>query len=93
MTRSSASVKNKGHVLQEICIICQRKVKYTRVKGKTIEDELNKAVTITGTLTDTAEAKGDNCLLRLNGGHIDLVAREARYHRSCFKDYTRKQSR
>lgn len=37
-----------------------------------------------------ATAKNDTRLLTLIGNTADCVAREVRYHRSCYKTYTRK---
>ncbi|XP_061920275.1 uncharacterized protein LOC133660711 isoform X2 [Entelurus aequoreus] len=82
-------VASAGPVLPAICIICQKVEKYTRVGGKRQRDQLTQAETVSaGQLLKAAEIKKDAAIL-LHINDKDCVAIEVRYHRTCYRQYTR----
>ncbi|XP_013419887.1 uncharacterized protein LOC106180450 isoform X1 [Lingula anatina] len=80
---------SKSPVLSPICIICKKKDRYIKVRGKRERDRLSCAETLDGgSLRKTAERKKDESILM----HIrdkDCAAIGVRYHHSCYKEYTR----
>ncbi|XP_061918406.1 uncharacterized protein LOC133659746 isoform X1 [Entelurus aequoreus] len=88
-SRSGLPVASAGPVLPAICIICQKVEKYTRVGGKRQRDQLTQAETVSaGQLLKAAEIKKDAAIL-LHINDKDCVAIEVRYHRTCYRQYTR----
>ncbi|XP_041360288.1 uncharacterized protein LOC121376477 [Gigantopelta aegis] len=91
--RSSSVVSKVGEsscsVLPALCIICKKKdlcvtVGHKRVKDKLIHAETESA----GQLREAATQKCDETIL-LHIRDKDCVAIEVKYHRSCYKNYTR----
>ena len=72
------------------CLFCGK----DRIVKKGKEEVLIKCVTKTAeeSIKQSAEQKGDEYILG-KVQHIDLVAKEAHYHSSCRKDYTRSKDR
>ena len=75
-----------SRVYDPICIFC-KKVKF--VKGSKSRENLTKAAELRAdrTLRDCAIKKGDNKIMAITSR--DIVAAEAHYHTSCYKNYTR----
>ena len=75
-----------SRVYDPICIFCE-KVKF--VKGSKSREKLTKAAKLQAdrTLRDCAIKKGDNKIMAITSR--DIVAAEAHYHTSCYKNYTR----
>lgn len=73
-------------VYNEICIFCN-KVKFE--KGSRTREKLTQAaqLRVDKTLRECAVQKGDEKILAVTSR--DIVAAEAHYHRSCYKNYTR----
>jgi len=73
-------------VYDQICIFCNQ-VKF--LKGCKSHEKLIQAVQLTAdqTLQECAIQKGDAKILAVTSR--DIVAAEAHYHVSCYKDYTR----
>ncbi|KAJ8385974.1 hypothetical protein AAFF_G00177950 [Aldrovandia affinis] len=75
--------------LTVLCIICKKVDKYINVGGKRQKDTLSQATSLSaGLLQEAAEMKEDFSILL----HIidkDCVALEVRYHKTCYRDYTR----
>ncbi|XP_071964156.1 uncharacterized protein [Antedon mediterranea] len=81
---------DRAHVLPPICIICKR-VQYAtnNISRKRRVEKLVQCETIDGGCLKTAETlkKDQEMLLKIHDK--DLVAIEAKYHRSCYLKYTR----
>lgn len=77
---------DEGRVYLPICIFCN-KDKF--IKGSKSREKLTQAVTLNAdqTLRECATQKRDEKILAITSR--DVVAAEAHYHRSCYKDYTR----
>ncbi|XP_033116231.1 uncharacterized protein LOC117116322, partial [Anneissia japonica] len=80
----------RSHVLPAQCIICKRMqyIKGTFNRAKAPEKLVRCETLSGGKLIEAAVAKQDDSLL-LDIRDKDLVAIEARYHKSCFRRYTR----
>lgn len=81
--------QDRRTILPEVCIIC-RSEKYIKEKhsGKRIRQKLSKCETNDNLLLSAAISKKDeNLLLVLRCN--DMVAMEVKYHRSCYKRYTK----
>ena len=78
------------HLLPIQCLICKHeKYRYEAHSRKRIKERLSRCETLSaGKLLLAAEERQDESLL-LHIRDRDLVASEARYHFSCFRDYTR----
>ena len=74
------------HLLSDKCIFCNKE--FVKVKSK--KQSLTKCVTETEeqSIKEAAERRNDEALLRTVSG-VDLLAREAHYHNSCQRAYTR----
>ncbi|XP_061925381.1 uncharacterized protein LOC133664618 isoform X3 [Entelurus aequoreus] len=82
-------IGSAGPVLPAICIICKRTDKRVFVRGKRQRDQLSQAKTFSaGQLLNAARIKQDSSLL-LHIEDRDCVAMEVRYHKSCYRQYTR----
>ncbi|KAL1268455.1 hypothetical protein QQF64_033818 [Cirrhinus molitorella] len=88
-SRTGLPVACAGPVLPALCIICKKMDKYITVAGKRQKDHLTQAETLSaGQLLKAAEMKADTSILV----HIrdkDCVSLEVRYHKSCYRQYTR----
>lgn len=90
-SRSSKRKKTStSTVYEKVCIFCQ-KTRY--VKGTHSREAVILAVDLRSdkTLRDIAREKQDSHILTVTSR--DIVAAEAHYHRSCYRDYTRNPSR
>lgn len=79
----------KAHVLPSICIICKKKEKVRKVKGRIVHEHLSYCETFDrgNKLVEAAQRKADNAILvQLQG--CDYIAIELQYHKSCFTYYT-----
>ena len=83
---SSGGSYTLHRVYDQICIFC-KKVKF--LKGSKSREKLTQAVQLRAdqTLRECATQKGDENILAVTSR--DIVAAEAHYHVSCYKDYTR----
>ncbi|KAM4570951.1 uncharacterized protein V3H82_010671 isoform 1-T1 [Fundulus diaphanus] len=87
--RSTTKSSRSGNVLPAICIICKRVDRFVKEGHKTKKDKLVQAETINaGSLVKAAELKMDESILKDVRGK-DCVAIEVRYHKRCYKEYTR----
>lgn len=92
--RSSArdlhTSKRAPHLLPVQCIICRHeKYKVQTHSRKRVKEKLTLCETLhAGKLLLAAEGRRDESLL-LHIQDRDLVASEARYHFTCYRDYTR----
>ncbi|KAJ8411952.1 hypothetical protein AAFF_G00142190 [Aldrovandia affinis] len=88
-SRTGLPVASAGHVLPVLCIICKKVDKYINVGGKRQKDTLSQATSLSaGLLQEAAEMKEDFSIL-LHIKDKDCVALEVRYHKTCYRDYTR----
>ena len=72
-------------ILHPACIFCEKKEKYKKRKRETL---LNCSMfSADNTLRETAKLKNDSRMMAITSN--DLIASEAKYHVSCYKDYTR----
>ncbi|KAJ8050302.1 hypothetical protein HOLleu_03448 [Holothuria leucospilota] len=80
----------KGHILPPVCLICQKDSYITHHHTKKRSKErLVECQTITaGSLQKAAEVRKDEKLLLHIRGQ-DLVALEAKYHKTCYQQYVR----
>lgn len=84
--RSSSS----SSLLPNKCILCNKTAKY---KNRKLEALRRCEVIKTGEhLKDCTKEKGDHRVLSFVSTH-DLIAAEAKYHPSCYADYTRPKKR
>ena len=72
---------------ERVCIFCDQTRKY--IKGKDMHEHVFQCIDLRSgkTFRETANAKNDTKMLALVSH--DIVAAEACYHRSCYRDYTR----
>ena len=84
--RPSRRSTSEARVYDQICIFC-KKDKF--LKGSKSREKLTQAVQLRAdqTLRECATRKGDDKILSIT--NRDIVAAEAHYHVSCYKDYTR----
>ncbi len=78
------------HVLPPLCLICKdaNKRVYNKIAGKREVEALTTCETDGRSLIQAAEQKNDeNLLVHIRGK--DLVSIELRYHKSCYRNYTR----
>ena len=70
-----------------VCIFCDKVSKYA--KGKDVREKLIQCIDLRAdeNIRKTALAKNDSKLLAIVSG--DLVAAEACYHGTCYREYTR----
>ncbi len=89
-TSDLCTSKRAPHLLPVRCIICKHeKYKHESYTRKRVKEKLIQGETLTaGKLLLAAEERKDESLL-LHIRDRDLVASEARYHFTCFRDYTR----
>lgn len=82
--------KRSPYLLPVQCIICKHdKYKYETFSRKRVKEKLIQCATLTaGKLLLAAQGRKDESLL-LHIRDRDLVASEARYHFTCYRDYTR----
>ena len=75
---------------KDMCIICEKRSKYVKRKS----EKLVKCITETAKkyIEEAAERKDDSRLKGITGNYC-LVAKEAHYHDSCRREYTRKDDR
>lgn len=75
------------------CIICKKSSKKIYDKRKNCYEPLTTCVTTISvdSIMASAKQKSDAEMLALSD--IDLIAKEAKYHNSCRRDYTRRDSR
>ncbi|KAK3776113.1 hypothetical protein RRG08_046780 [Elysia crispata] len=75
---------------KDMCIICEKRSKYVKRKS----EKLVKCITETAkkSIEEAAERKDDSRLKGITGNYC-LVAKEAHYHDSCRREYTRKDDR
>ena len=90
---SKQGVPSVSVLFPETCLFCEKKTKRmpgTNTSQKFIFEYLTKCVTKTSesSIKTAAQVKGDDTLLKKNQGQ-DLIAREASYHSSCQRNYTR----
>ena len=76
-----------SRVYDKMCVFCERQTKY--VKGTRTRETLIVAMElrVDQTIRDVAMKRQDEKILAVTSR--DIVAAEAYYHRSCYKDYTR----
>ncbi|XP_070560592.1 uncharacterized protein [Ptychodera flava] len=88
-TSISAAKRRSIHVLPPICILCRRrKQRRDPITRKKLTEKLTSCETDGRTLIKAAEyRKDEKLLIQLRGQ--DLVSIEVKYHRSCYKSYTR----
>ena len=86
----SASLSCSSVLFPKVCLFCKKESKWKDRK----KEVLVKCVTTTAALSilETAKEKNDEELLLEIQGQ-DLIAKEAQYHTSCRKEYTRKLER
>lgn len=79
---------SESRVYDPICIFCEN-VKF--LKSSKSREKLRKAVELCAdqTLRECATQKGDRKILAITSR--DIVAAEAHYHLSCYKNYTREK--
>lgn len=84
--RPSRRSSSETRVYDPICIFCNKE-KF--LKGSKSRERLTQAVQLRAdqTLRECATRKGDDKILAVTSR--DIVAAEAHYHISCYKDYTR----
>lgn len=84
--RPSKRYSSEARVYDQICIFCN---KMKCLKGSKSREKLTQAVQLKAdqTLRECATQKGDEKILAVTSR--DIVAAEAHYHISCYKDYTR----
>uniref|UniRef100_UPI00358FD2C1 uncharacterized protein n=1 Tax=Myxine glutinosa TaxID=7769 RepID=UPI00358FD2C1 len=89
-SHSRAAGSRSSHLLPVCCLICKKDKNIVEPHSrKRRKEQLVHCETITaGKLVTAAEMRKDEALL-INIRGKDLVALEARYHKSCFKSYTR----
>ena len=77
-----------SRVYNKICIVCDKKMKY--IKRTNNKEPLTKCVQLRcdHAIRKAATEQKDTRILAL--ASRDLVAAEAHYHRSCYRDFTRK---
>ena len=78
-----------SRVYEKICIFCKRKSKY--IKGTNRREPLTQAVETRAdcTLREIAQQRLDTDILAITSR--DIIAAEAQYHKTCYRDYTRKR--
>jgi hypothetical protein len=76
------------------CLFCGQQQRWVSGKGKGKREQLTKCVTETAeaSIKEAANAKQDTKLLCIIQD-VDLIAREAHYHNSCRRNFTRKDIR
>jgi len=77
----------RAGLLPEVCIFCAKKEKrssQTREKLSLVQTE-----SFQENLVADATVLGDVRILQLIQVHVDLTAKEGRYHNSCRKDYAK----
>ena len=77
----------KSTTYKRVCIFCDKVSKYA--KGKDVREKLIQCIDLRAdeNIRKTALAKNDSKLLAIVSR--DLVAAEACYHRTCYREYTR----
>jgi len=87
-TRQASSTQSR--VYDTICIFCQSKSKY--IKGTNSREPLKPAVELRAdkTIRDIATELQDDRILSITAR--DIVAAEAHYHKTCYRNYTRGQT-
>ena len=72
---------------ERVCIFCDQTRKY--IKGKDTREHVLQCIDLRSdkTIRENTNAKNDTKMLALVSR--DIVAAEACYHRSCYRDYTR----
>jgi len=80
--------QQSSHILEQICIFCNKKTKY--IKGTKTKEPLSQSQTLRSDerVRQAAMAKLDDRIMAITSQ--ELVAAEARYHRSCYRNYMRK---
>ena len=88
LVRKSArkSDKNAGRLFDDNCIFCDKKVRYIKANKKEIAQPCS-TKNAEENIKKWATLKNDTKILAL--ASRELLAGEARYHRTCQKDYTR----
>ncbi|XP_041369507.1 uncharacterized protein LOC121383502 [Gigantopelta aegis] len=88
--RSASNLQlSASTTLPAICIICKRTDRFVKLHHKRTRDKLIQAETMTaGKLYEAAVKKCDESIL-LHIREKDCVAIEVKYHRTCYRDYTR----
>ena len=85
MRLSSPGPSPRTSILHPACIFCEKKEKYKKRKHETL---LNCSMfSADNTLREKAKLKNDSWMMTITSN--DLIASEAKYHVSCYKDYTR----
>ena len=77
----------KSHVYQKVCIFCDKSSKY--MKGSRTKEPLIQAreLRADNKVLEVATMKVDRKILAITSR--ELVAAEAHYHKTCYRDYTR----
>ncbi|XDV11366.1 hypothetical protein PO909_000329 [Leuciscus waleckii] len=89
MTTTSSKPSTSQHVLPKLCIICKMLDRFITINRKRQLDKLVQSETENaGLLREAAEMKSDESILTHIRGK-DCIAIEVRYHKSCYRDYTR----
>ena len=84
--KRSSSSSSSGILLPDLCIFCDKTLKYKSRKSKPLRKCEVKQVR--EKLEQCAKEKSDYRIISLVSTY-DLVAAEAKYHPSCYTDYTR----
>jgi len=84
--RSSRRSTTESRVYDPICIFCS-KVKYQKHSNTREKLTLASQLRVDQTLRESAVRKGDERMVALTSR--DIVAAEAHYHTSCYRNYTR----
>ena len=84
--KRSSSSSSSGILLPDVCIFCDKTLKYKSRKSEPLRKCEVKQVR--EKLEQCAKEKSDYRIISLVSTH-DLVAAEAKYHPSCYTDYTR----
>ena len=101
MRLSSPGPSPRTSILHPACIFCEKKEKYKKRERETLlncsmfsadntlRETLLNCSMFSGdnTLRETAKLKNDSRVMAITSN--DLIASEAKYHVSCYKDYTR----
>ncbi|PIK41995.1 hypothetical protein BSL78_21147 [Apostichopus japonicus] len=85
----SVHTLHSGHILPPVCVICQ-KVSYVTnsLTKKRSKERLVECQTVTaGSLQTAAQIRNDEAIAYIRDQ--DLVALEAKYHKTCYQQYVR----
>lgn len=82
---------SSSRVYEKQCIFCEKKEKYTKGSKSRKGLILARQLRVDDTVRRVAEIKQDTRILAL--ASRELVAAEAHWHHSCYKNYTRENSK